>query len=111
MSPGIISQHFFETMNSTLKTTSNDNSFEKELSQNDLSQIVGGIYTLPLTFAFAVYKGIKEIQHLQETGELPDRFKTPVPDVSESDEDSGDTGFRSGTDCGGHPDWGQGRRR
>ena len=48
-----------------------------------MEQINGGsLWRVLASFGKAVIEGAKEIQATQETGTLPDRFMTPITDVS-----------------------------
>ncbi len=54
----------------------------EELSLEQLSECSGGFFGLLKAFAEAVIEGAREIETTQETGTLPNRFWTPVTDVS-----------------------------
>ena len=62
------------------------------LSIDQLGECSGGMIGIITQFAKAVYKGVKEIKEVQETGDLPERFNTPYFDVG-----SGDSGSNEGS--------------
>ena len=62
---------------------SKNGTINQELSLEDMEQINGGsLWRVLASFGKAVIEGAKEIQTTQETGTLPDRFMTPITDVS-----------------------------
>jgi hypothetical protein len=64
------------------QTPLNDADMDQEISVDQLGDCSGGMWgTLLKSFAKAVYNGAKEIKEVQETGELPDRFFTPISNV------------------------------
>jgi hypothetical protein len=67
----------------------------EELSLEQLSEYSGGFFGLLKAFAEAVIEGARQIEITQETGTLPNRFWTPITDVSGGP--SG--GSPNGSDC------------
>lgn len=65
----------------TFATTSQEPNTE-ELSLEQLSECNGGFLGLLKAFAEAVIEGAREIETTQKTGTLPNRFWTPITDVS-----------------------------
>ena len=65
----------------TFATTSEETNIE-ELSLEQLSECNGGFVGLLKAFAEAVIEGAREIETTQKTGTLPNRFWTPITDVS-----------------------------
>ncbi len=61
---------------------------DQELSIDQLGECSGGMIGIILQFGKAVYKGVKEIKEVEETGELPERFDEPYFDVGSGDSDS-----------------------
>jgi len=54
----------------------------EELSLEQLSKCNGAFLGLLKAFAEAVVEGARQIEATQETGTLPNRFWTPITDVS-----------------------------
>ena len=79
-------------MNNPITT---QDTISEELSLEQLSECSGGFFGLLKAFAEAVIDGAREIETTQETGTLPNRFRTPITDVS------GDSGGGSpnSSDC------------
>ena len=78
-----------------MNTSYINETIDQELTFEQMETINGGFFGLLKSFGKAVIAGAREIETTQETGTLPNRFWTPVTDVS----GSSDGGSPGSSEC------------